>query len=172
MAVNVAAELSDPNLAYTHHYYHKFVSVDDNKIIFEYISAWGIAAAAWVAKEWGIQSVIIDGVPFGPTPTSRASWEFATSRPYVIVEEWSDKHGKDPWPSNARWQKVDVRMKIGLKVVDSLKDGKRANWRAYPEIDNEQRNQLTAAIKEARAGSPAVRRESTVTFPDGYPRSL
>lgn len=66
---------------------------------------------------------------------------------------------------------MGVRVRVGYKVAQNERDGKRAEWRAYPEIEAEQRMQLVPAIQEARDGRPAVRREGTATFEDGYPKS-
>lgn len=171
VSVNVAAELSAANDSYVASHFSKHVLVDDDKIINIVIDTWRNACAAYVAKGYGITSVIIDGIPIGPAPTEKAEWKFIISRPYVIVEEWKVVPNRKGAFKTMREMKVNVRVDIGYKETSSLKDGKRAVWRAYLEINNEQRGQLFAAIDDARHGRPAVRRESTLTFPDGYPRS-
>ena len=71
MSLNVVAELSAPNEAYTFTYENKYVRVDENKIKHDIVDAWRNFCAAQFCKEANDQSCIIDGIPYGPTPTTK-----------------------------------------------------------------------------------------------------
>jgi hypothetical protein len=167
MSVDVAAELAAPNESYPFGYDHQYVRVDENKIKHDIVDAWRNHCAARFCKEANDQSCIIDGVPYGPTPTTKASWNFVTSRPFVIKEAFSDDQIKTPWPNNERREIVRSKFQIGYKYTPAA----GAIWRPYTEVEQEQRSHLWGAVDDAIHGRPAVRREATVTQPDGRPKS-
>jgi hypothetical protein len=170
MSVDVAAELDPPNLSFTAYHHSQHVFINNDRTISIVIDTWRLACAASAVQSRGLTSAIIDGVPFGPTPTPDAEWVFITSRPYIIIEEWQSTRGRIHFAGPQRMT-VKARLRAGYKVAKNERDGKRAVWRAYPEVEAEQRRQLAAAIQDARDGRPAVKREGTVTFEDGYPKS-
>jgi hypothetical protein len=167
MSVDVAAELGAPNDSYLFEYNKQYVRVDENRIKHDIVDAWRNYCAAQFCKEANDQSCIIDGVPYGPTPTTKASWNFVTSRPFVIKEAFSDDETRTPWPRNESKEMVRSRFRIGYKYTPAA----GAIWRPYTEVEQEQRSHLWGAVDDAIHGRQAVRREATVTNPDGRPKS-
>lgn len=169
MSVDISKELSPPNDAHEYHYNHRFVSVDRNKIISEYIPNWRISVAAAFGEEANIKSVIVDGVPVGPAPGPKAinGFVFITSKPYLQVKGFTDKESKHGPLKNERREDVDLTVKIGYKYCAS----NGAPWRAYPEVTNEQTGFLIGALNDALDGRPLVIRNATVTDAQGRPKS-
>jgi hypothetical protein len=167
MSVDVAAELAAPHESYTFTYDHDYVRVDENRIKYDIVDAWRNWCAAQFCREANDQSCIIDGVPYGPTPTTKASWNFVTTRPFVIMEAFSDDEITGPWPDKKRTEKVRSRFQIGYQWTPAV----GAIWRPYFEVEQEQRHFLWGAVDDAIHARQAVRREVTVTNPDGRPKS-
>jgi hypothetical protein len=167
MSVDVAAELAAPNESYPFTYNHDYVRVDENRIKYDIVDAWRAYCAALFCKQANDQSCIIDGVPYGPTPTTKASWNFVTTRPFVIKEAFTDDEVTGPWPNKVRKEIVRSKFQIGYKYTPAV----GAIWRPYTEVEQEQRSHLWGAVDDAIHGRQAVRREVTVTNPDGRPKS-
>jgi hypothetical protein len=167
MSVDVAAELAPPNESYPFAYDHQYVRVDLNRIMNDIVDAWRSSCAAQFCKDANDQSCIIDGVPYGPTPTTKASWNFVTSRPFVIKDAFTDDETTGPFPNRVRKETVRSRFRIGYKYTPAA----GAIWRPYTEVEQEQRSHLWGAVDDAIQGRQAVRREATVTNADGRPKS-
>jgi hypothetical protein len=71
MLIDVPAELAKGS--YTFHYYRKYVDLDGARVIYDYTNAWRQTVAAYVSKDLGHTSCIIDGVRFGPAPTGQGT---------------------------------------------------------------------------------------------------
>jgi hypothetical protein len=169
MSVDVAAELAapSPNESQTFQYNKQYVRVDLNRIMNDIVDAGRNSCAAQFCRDANDQSCIIDGVPYGPVPTSKATWNFVNTRPFVINEVFSDVETDSGFPHYVRKEVVESRFRVGYKWVSAA----GAIWRPYPEVEQEQRSHLWGAVDDAIHGRQAVRREATVTQADGRPKS-
>ena len=67
--------------------------------------------------------------------------------------------------------RVNIRFNVAFQDTSFIRDGKKAPWRLYPEVEAEQRGLLTDALNHARLGGTSIKRIPTVIHADGYPKS-